>query len=359
MKKLIPQYIKICRKVPIDIQNELRIYRYTCLAVKNISVKKSPVNMRIRLNRCGMRAINLLADLTNYIMLELSQPMHAFDYERVNKIEVKTFDKPFNFETLDGKTRNINTETLMICSGDKPVAVAGIMGGLESEITDNTGSFLLESANFDGIGVRKSSVNLGLRTDASMRYEKILDPEITVGAIERYLKLLMTIDKGAEVISAVSDKYVKTFQRITIAFDKAYVDRYTGIDISKEYIINTLRSLGFGIANSGDEIIADVPSWRSTKDVTIKADIIEEITRIYGYDNFEIKTANCAVAPECASEKHAVTAAVKDLLSLTFGLHEVNSYLWNDAQKLKEIGMEAKGYIRLTEFGFTGYRYSA
>lgn len=333
--------------VPVEIKNAERLYRYSCLAIRNVRVKTSPVNLRIRLYRCGMRAINLLADLTNYVMLELGQPMHAFDYGRVKQIEVATFEKPFAFETLDGKTREINPETLMICSGGKPVAIAGIMGGLESEITGATDSFLLESANFDGVSVRKSSVALGLRTDASMRYEKFLDPEMTPGAVGRYLRLLTQIDPGAQVATRLTDRYVRRYKPVRIRFDKAYVDRRTGIDVGEDYIVKTLRSLGFGVEKDGGELTADVPSWRATKDVTIKADIIEEITRIYGYDNFEIKTARCAVAPACADTRHRVIAAVKDLLTLSFGLHEVHSYVWNDAQKLKEIGLEPSGCLRL------------
>ena len=155
--------------VKISIEEADLCYRYTGIKVENIKVKQSPVNMRIRLFYCGSRAINLLADLTNYVMMELGQPMHAFDLRRVDKIEVKRFAEPFTFKTLDGQERNITPETLMICSGGTPVAVAGIMGGLDSEIEDDTDSLLLESANFNGVSVRKSSTKLGLRTDASMR----------------------------------------------------------------------------------------------------------------------------------------------------------------------------------------------
>ncbi len=184
---------------PIDIEVEDKelCYRYTGLKVRNITKKVSPVDMRIRLFYCGSRAINLLADLTNYLMLEMGQPMHAFDCAKVDSIRVKRFDAPFTFTTLDGTERKVDENTLMICtkSGngleDTPVAVAGIMGGLDSEIEDDTDSLLLESANFDAASVRKSSTRLGLRTDASMRYEKTLDPEMTVPAIGRFMKLLL------------------------------------------------------------------------------------------------------------------------------------------------------------------------
>ena len=156
--------------------------RYSCIRFENITKNVSPANMRIRLYYCGMRAINLLADLTNYVMLEMGQPMHAFDSRKVESIRIRRFDKPFEFKTLDGVERHIDENTLMICNGDTPVAIAGIMGGLDSEIVEDTTSLVLESANFDCVSVRKSSARLSHRTDASMRYEKSLDPEMTVPA---------------------------------------------------------------------------------------------------------------------------------------------------------------------------------
>lgn len=334
-------------EVEINVLDKELCYRYSSIKVENVTVKQSPVNMRIRLFYCGMRAINLLADLTNYIMLEMGQPMHAFDMRKVDKIEVRRFEKPFEFETLDKTTRQIDENMLMICSGGKPVAVAGIMGGYDSEIADDTDSLLIESANFDGVSVRKSSTRLGLRTDASMRYEKMLDPELTVPAIGRYLKLLSDIDSGIRVISRLSDCYVKRYDSITLSFDKKYVDRYTGISITKARIIKTLEALGFTVRCDRNEFSVDVPSWRATKDVTIKADIIEEITRVYGYDNFEIKTTMSALSPVRSSRAHTDDFAIKNLLADSFGLHEVHSYLWCDSKKYKEIGIEIEQNPRL------------
>ena len=335
-------------EVPIEVNDAKRLYRYSAMAFRHITVSQAPVNMRIRLYRCGMRAINLLADLTNYIMLELGQPMHAFDYKRVTKIEVGTYPEPFTFTTLDGKERTINTETLMINSAGVPVAVAGIMGGLESEIVSDTDSFLLESATFDAVSVRKSSVALGLRTDASMRYEKTLDPELTEGAVGRYLYLLKAIDPGTEVISRFSDRYVQHFPVRTIEFDKAYVDRVTGIDIAWDRIVKTLLDLGFTVETEGEKARVTVPSWRATKDVTIKADIIEEITRVYGYDNFAIETACSAIRPQAFSAQHILTEGCKDLMAFSFGGHEVHTYIWNDGKKLEELGLSSEGYLKLT-----------
>lgn len=333
--------------IDIDVIDRELCFRYTGLKVRNITKKVSPVDMRIRLFYCGMRAINLLADLTNYLMLELGQPMHAFDCAKVDSIQVKRFDKPFNFETLDGVQRRVDENTLMICSKGEPVAIAGIMGGLSSEIEDDTDSLLLESANFDAVSVRKSSTRLGLRTDASMRYEKTLDPELTTTAIEHFMQLLTEIDPGVEIISAMTDVYVRHYDKIDLSFDKKYVDRYTGIDISNEQILNTLNALGFNASLSGETFTVHVPSWRATKDVTIKADIIEEITRIYGYDNFKITSTKSALAPVLRTVNSNDDRFAKDLLVQRYGLHEVHSYIWCDAKKYKELNIEIEDNVRV------------
>ena len=326
--------------VLVDVKATDLVYRYSAIKVKNVTRKVSPVNMRIRLFYCGSRAINFLADLTNYVMMELGQPMHAFDNAKVDKIEVQTFPAGLKFTTLDGVERNIDENMLMITSGDEPVAIAGVMGGDASKIEDDTTTLLLESATFDGVSVRKTTTRLGLRTDASMRYEKMLDPKLCKLATERLLKILTDLDEGAEVISAFSDAYVKHYPEITLEFDKRYVDRYTGIDISTETIVETLTSLGFGVKLDGDAFTVKVPSWRSTKDVTIKADIIEEITRIYGYDNFEIFTAASPILPVRKEIIKSDEDRMKDILVKSYRLHEVHSYIWSDAKKNAELGIE-------------------
>lgn len=333
--------------VEINVRDNDLVYRYSGIKVENITQHTSPVAMRIRLYYCGTRAINLLADLTNYIMLELGQPMHAFDNRKVDCIEIKRFDEDFEFETLDEVKRHIDTNMLMICSNDKPVAIAGVMGGLDSSIADDTTSLLLESATFDGVSVRKTSTRLGLRTDASMRYEKMLDPEITVMAIERFLKLLQNIDGGVRVISSLSDAYVKKYETISLSFDKKYVDRYTGIDISDEKIVSTLTSLGFEVNKNGEQYNVTVPSWRATKDVTITADIIEEITRIYGYDNFAVTTTLSPLYPVLKAVSKTDENQVKDILVKKYNMHEIHSYIWNDAKKLAEIGIEVEPNVKL------------
>ncbi len=333
-------------EIPVEIKSDF-VYRYSALRINNIKKTVSPIAMQIRLYYCGMRGINLLADLTNYLMLEMGQPMHAFDGKKVQSIGVGLASDGGKFKTLDDTERELDENTLLIYNNNEPVAIAGIMGGLDSEIVGDTDSVVLESANFDGVCVRKTSSRLGLRTDASMRYEKILDPEMTVTAIRRFVKLLKDIDGEAEVVSSLADKYIKKYPEIKLCFNKKYVDRYTGIDISEERISQTLISLGFGVENNGTDFTVTVPSWRSTKDVTIKADIIEEITRIYGYDNFEITTTMSALRPVKAENVKSEDITVKDLLVNKFNLHEIHSYIWCDGKKYKKLGIEVEDNCRI------------
>ena len=343
--------------VAIDVKATDLVWRYSAIKVENITRKVSPVNMRIRLFYCGSRAINFLADLTNYVMMEIGQPMHAFDNRKVDKIEVQTFSEGIKFATLDGVERNIDDKMLMITSGNAPVAIAGVMGGDASKIEDDTDSLLLESATFDGVSVRKTTTRLGLRTDASMRYEKMLDPELCRTATERLLSLLFALDGGARVISAFSDAYVRKYPTITLDFDKKYVNRYTGIEISNAQIVKTLTGLGFKVANEGDDFTVVVPSWRATKDVTIKADIIEEITRIYGYDNFDIFTSTSALAPVRKEAVNSAEDRMKDILVKSYRMHEVHSYIWSDMAKEKELGIKTAEGMRIINAQSPDHQY--
>ncbi len=334
-------------EVGVNVKATDLVYRYTALKVQNIQRKESPVNMQIRLFYCGSRPINFLADLTNYVMMELGQPMHAFDNRKVDKIEVQTFPEEFTFKTLDGTDRKIDDKMLMITSGNVPVAIAGVMGGDASKIEDDTDSLLLESATFDGVSVRKTTTRLGLRTDASMRYEKMLDPELCKTATARLLAILLQNDKDVKVVSKFTDAYVRHYETVVIDFDKKFVDRYTGIDITSDAIEDTLTRLGFGVERNGDAFRVTVPSFRATKDVTIKADIIEEITRIYGYDNFEISTSLGALHPVLKEKEQSEEGRMKDILVKSYRMHEVHSYIWSDTAKNRELGIETPENVRI------------
>ncbi len=334
-------------KIKVTVNRPDLVYRYSCVKMDNITKNTSPLSMQIRLYYCGMRGINLLADLTNYIMLEIGQPTHAFDANKIDEIIVDTPKEDCKFTTLDNTERDITTDTLLIQNGSTPVAIAGIMGGLDSEIVGDTNAVVLECANFDGVSVRKSSSRLGLRTDASARYEKMLDPEMTVTAAKRFAFLLQSVDEGAKVASLLTDEYVRKYPEIDITFDKAYVDKYTGIDISEERIVKTLTALGFDVAKDGENFNVKVPSFRATKDVTIKADIIEEITRIYGYDNFSIITTKSPLKPVKSSPVRSQSNEIKDILVKHYNLHEVHSYIWCDVRKYKKLGIEVEENVKV------------
>lgn len=333
--------------VAVEIGNKELVYRYTSVRIENVTKKVSPMEMQIRLYYCGTRAINLLADLTNYIMLELGQPMHAFDGNKIGKIVVDTPKENILFTTLDGVEREITPDTLMIYDNETPVGIAGIMGGLDSEITDETNSVVLESANFDGVSIRKSASRLALRTDASARYEKTLDPEMTMLAAKRFIKLLKDTDPDCRCTSNITDIYLHKYPEIEVSFDKQFVDRYTGIDISCECIKQTLEQLGFKTRQEGESFVTLVPSWRGTKDVSMKADIIEEITRIYGYDNFEIKTTLSPLLPAKTTQRRKEENLIKDLLVKTYAMNEVHTRVWCDPDALRNLGLSPEENVRI------------
>ena len=328
------------KEVGVEVEDKEKCYRYTAIEVENITAKKIDINKRIRLYYCGMRSINLLVDLTNYIMLELGQPMHAFDKKLVNNIKVKSIENDIEFKTLDDVTRKIDKGTLMICNNDEPIAIAGIMGGANSKIKDETNSLVLESANFDSVCIRKSAVDLKLRTDASAHYEKSLDPEITDIAIKRYIKLLKENDNGIKVTSKLTDIYVKKYPIIKIEITREYINSRIGIELSLNRIKEILSSLEFEIEENGETLTVKVPSFRATKDISIKADVVEEIARIYGYDNIEPQTKNQPLRIVEIDGEKKTENTIKDLLAIKYGLSEIHTYIWYDRKKNKELNIE-------------------
>lgn len=334
-------------KLDISIEDAEKCFRYTGITIDNIKVKKSPINMQTRLYYCGMRPISLLVDLTNYLMLEVGQPMHAFDKRLMKKVVVKSFDKPIKFKTLDSAEREITPDTLMICNQDGPVAMAGVMGGENSEVADDTDSILLESANFDGPTTRKGATRVGLRTEASARFEKVLDPEFTELALKRFVKLLKDADKGAAVSSSLTDVYVKKYDSITVTISKPYIDKYIGKKLELEKIGQILSALEFGVKLDGDTFTVDVPSFRATKDVTMKADLVEEVARIYGYGNIEPNTTEVVMEPLLINKERVEDHKIKELLAESHGLSEVHSYIWYDNKANDKLGLGRRDGLML------------
>lgn len=329
-----------------DDENPLCL-RYSSMRVENVTKKQASWKVKVRLYYCGMRSINLLADMTNYIMLELGQPMHAFDEKIVSSVNVKTLDKDTEFVTLDSQKRKLDKGTLMICHEDEPVGIAGVMGGLASEITDNTTSLFLESANFDAVTIRKTASKLDLRTDAAAHYEKTLDPELTKIAIARFIKLLREEDTDIKVTSSFTDVYIKKYPHITIHMDKDYIDRCIGKVLSMDEIVTTLTNLEFGVKVNGENLTIDVPSFRATKDVSQKADIIEEIARIHGYDNIEPKTNLWKISPVPKDPVRELEYDAKELLATKYGMNEVHSYVWYNTELNQELGIKVRDNLKI------------
>ena len=334
--------------IGVEAQDDEQLcLRFSAMRLENVTKAKSSWKMKVRLYYCGMRSINLLADMTNYIMLELGQPMHAYDNRKVSCVEVKNLKEDSEFTTLDSQVRKLDKGTLMIYNDKEPVGIAGVMGGLASEIVDDTTTLFLESANFNAVTIRKTASKLDLRTDAAARYEKTLDPELTELAIARFIKLLKEEDKDIRVTSAFSDVYIEKYPHITITLDKDYIDRSIGKVLPMEDIVTTLKNLEFGVKVDNDNLTVDVPSFRATKDVSQKADIIEEIARIYGYDNIEAKTNLWKVSPVAKDPVRELEYSAKELLAAKYGMNEIHSYVWYNTELNQELGIEVKDNLKI------------
>ena len=269
----------IAEIVDIDIEDGDLCPRYTARMVKNVKIAPSPRWMRERLRASGVRPINNIVDITNYVMLEYGQPMHAFDFSCVEggHIIVRTAREGEIIQTLDGNERKLTPNMLCICDEHKPVCVAGVMGGANSEIVGDTAMVLFESANFNGVSVRRTASALGMRTDASSRYEKGLDMMNTIKAVERACELVELLGCG-EVVDGVMDVVAKEKAPTCIKLEPEKINALLGTELEEDLMREILVSLGFIL--NGDDIY--VPSWRG--DVEHYSDIAEEVARFYGYN---------------------------------------------------------------------------
>lgn len=268
--------------IKVTVENEELCPRYCARVVKNIKIAPSPKWMQRRLASVGIRPINNLVDITNYVMEEFGQPMHAYDLDTIagHEIIVKTAGKGDKFVTLDGQEREVDDTVLMICDGEKPVGLAGIMGGENSMITDNVKTVLFEAACFDGVNIRLSSKKVGLRTDASGKFEKGLDPNNAKAAIDRACQLIEELGAG-EVVGGTVDVYPKKKEPVRLAFEPEKINALLGTDISKEQMLGYFEKIDLEYDTDAQEII--VPTFR--QDLLRTADLAEEVARFYGYDN--------------------------------------------------------------------------
>jgi phenylalanyl-tRNA synthetase beta chain len=294
--------------------------RYSARMVKNIKIGPSPLWMRRRLRASGVRPINNIVDITNYVMLEYGQPMHAFDYTCVGgkKIVVRTAKPGETLQTLDGGERRLSPDMLVIADADKPIGVAGVMGGANSEISDETETIVFESANFNGTSIRKTAIALGMRTDASSRFEKGLDPMGTVPAVERACELIELLGAG-EVLRGTIDVTAAAPPHVALPLEPGRINALLGTDISRSYMVKALEKIGFSL--HGDEI--EVPSWRS--DISHCADIAEEVARFFGYDVIEPSLMQGGAVQGGYSDKQNFERALGQLCR-GMGFYEIMTY---------------------------------
>ena len=336
----------------IKVENPEIGKRFAGLCITNIKNRPSSLWMALRLMRVGSRAIDLLVDITNYVMLDISQPMHAFDQAKLPKktIEPRLAKKGEKLILLDDQEIELTDQDYVITNGKKPIALAGIMGGKDSGISFDTSSLFLESANFDASTIRRTSARLHIRTEASARFEKSLDPNQNVTGILRFLKLLDNekIDYKASKEILSLGKRAKE-QKILVDLD--FIEKRLGQGLNPEFIVKTLEKIGFQVKDHevGATIQYDihVPTFRCKKDIEVPEDIVEEVGRFFGYENIKYELPKKVTIPY---DLTPVLRVRKMKMELAFGLkmHEVCNYPFYDEDFLRKLGWEPKNYAQIS-----------
>ena len=313
---------------------------YCCIEMSDLAVRPSPIEIQCRLHALGQRTFNNLVDLTNYVMLEIGQPMHAFDGAKLESVRVAPFGKKGTFTTLDGADREMLPEDLMIWNATEPVALAGIMGGMNSEVTENTVTLLLESANFKESRIRRTATRLGLHTDASQRFEKQQPPANTIEGVQRYLHLLRESGITPSIRTRLSRKGDLKEQVRYLDISKSFFDTRIGNSIESGRIVSILTSIGFTADLKSNHFRVGIPPFRSEKDISLPIDILEEVTRINGYDNLE------PIMPHFSAENVRFNDSLRSqhkarrILAQAYGFSEIHSYSWFDETWLKSLAYD-------------------
>lgn len=319
--------------------------RYAARMVKNIRIKPSPEWMQERLKECGVRPINNIVDITNYVMLELGQPLHAFDYRYIEgkKIIVRMAEDNEKFTTLDGKERILDSSMLVIADGKKAIGIAGVMGGENSEIKDDTDTVVFECANFNGPNIRLTSKKLGLRTDASSKFEKDIDPNLIDMALNRTCYLVELLGAG-EVAGGIIDIYPNPVKPHMVEASPEWINRFLGTEIEPARMKEILESLEMKV--EGDEVFRiEVPTFR--QDVKIKEDIAEEVVRIYGYDRIPSQKIVGETVEAVWTPEQKLTRMVKNLM-VSCGLYEAMTYSFVSPKVFEKINLPDGHELRNT-----------
>lgn len=302
-------------KASVSIEADDLCTRFTARVVTDVKVEPSPLWMQNRLRNSGIRPINNVVDVTNYVMLELGQPMHAYDYDHVkgHKLVARRAKNGEVLVTLDGSKRELNDSMLIIADAERPVGVAGIMGGFDSEVTNETTTVMFEAAVFIGPSIRRTAKALGMRSEASGRFERGVNHKYTAYAIDRAAQLLQQICPTCKVDVGVIDVYKNPVEQHTVTFTAEQINDYLGTNIEKDEMIRILTALEFVVTEEGDKLSALVPTWRG--DVTVMPDIAEEVARIYNYDNIAPTIPVAVLSSGGMTPKKALTKQVTHALA--------------------------------------------
>jgi len=328
----------------VRVEDPAACPRYSAVCVTGVAVAPSPLWLRLLLHRVGTRPISNVVDLTNFVMLDLGNPLHAFDRRELagDTIVVRRAADGEVFTTLDGQDRPLTPRDLLIADAARGIALAGVMGGENSEIRDDTTDVVLEAANFDAATVRLTSQRLGLRTESSARFEKSLDPALVEDASRAFCRQLLALCPGARVTSAFIDVAAPPPPPVRVTLPVALVERRLGAALGGERVAAILTSLGFEVAarDGGAVLDVGVPSYRATKDIGIPEDLIEEVGRVHGYDNITPVPPAVALSQPDPNARKRFEHAVRDYLSGPAGLDEVQTYSFDFDPLLRTLGLD-------------------
>lgn len=350
-KKFIPPVIEVKENdektsdyISVEVEDKDLCPRYVARVVKNIKIGPSPKWMQRRLAACGIRPINNLVDITNYVMEEFAQPMHAYDLNHVagNKIIVRRAKDGEVFETLDGQERKLDSSILMICDADKPIGLAGIMGGENSKITDDVKTVLFEAACFDGTNIRLSSKKVGLRTDASGKFEKGLDPNNALEAINRACQLINDLGVG-EVVGGCVDVYDEVRKPNRVAFEPERINKLLGTNLDAETMLGYFKAIDLDYDEKTKEVV--VPTWR--QDIHCMSDLAEEVARFYGYDKIGSTLPTGEATTGKLSFKMRIENVARDIAE-HFGFNEAMTYSFESPKVFDKLLIPTDDALRKT-----------
>ena len=335
--------------IHVSIEDYKLCPRYSALVFENVTVKPSPLWLQYKLQSIGLNTINNIVDVTNLILAELAQPMHAFDADKLTgaTIFVRSAKTGERILALNGETYDLTPSNMVIADGAGPVAIAGVIGGGDSAISASTKKIVFESANFNASSVRKTSSALKLRTDASMRFEKSQDPETTIRGLYRAIELLEEVSPGIRLVGGLADDYKTKPALPPIELNLDWLNRKLGHDVPAAQVRQILESIGFGVRATGERALSvTVPSWRATKDISMKDDLVEEIGRMIGYGTITPTPPLVAAAVPPSNDERVFQHRVRHLMA-DEGFTEVYNYSFlSDAMAVKW-GLDPAAQIRV------------